>query len=300
MSPFEVVQAIQSAGVGVVGLDLRRTVVVLRFVDLAKRRWYVSGAFPIESTNSADPRRGKWNATQWFPPRSYVSVLMMNVRGRRHHQYRHISNRGYPPPPPQGRQAKRSGCSSTCGGGSADGRGGGGVSGGGRGGWRGECGGGGESGGWWWGENVEEGRWGWGGCEGGGESRGRGGGCGGMWRRVEEEQPDLLAWWPCGGGYPWLLICLYWWWHRTFIVNTDTCDRGGSHWAAFHFPLVGSAEFIDSPGNAPETYHHRFANVNEPQYYYCSSQFQPDDIDTCRLYCLYYFKRRHRGTRTKF
>jgi hypothetical protein len=35
MSPFEVVQAIQSAGVGVVGLDskLRRTVVVLRFVD---------------------------------------------------------------------------------------------------------------------------------------------------------------------------------------------------------------------------------------------------------------------------
>ena len=31
MSPFEVVQAIQSAGVG--GLDLRRTVVVLRSVD---------------------------------------------------------------------------------------------------------------------------------------------------------------------------------------------------------------------------------------------------------------------------
>jgi hypothetical protein len=24
----------------------------------------------------------------------------MNMRGRRHHQYRHISNRGYPPPPP--------------------------------------------------------------------------------------------------------------------------------------------------------------------------------------------------------
>ena len=33
MSPFELVQAIQSAGVGVVGLDLRRTVVVLRSVD---------------------------------------------------------------------------------------------------------------------------------------------------------------------------------------------------------------------------------------------------------------------------
>ena len=33
MSPFEVVQAIQFAGVGVVGLDLRQTVVVLRSVD---------------------------------------------------------------------------------------------------------------------------------------------------------------------------------------------------------------------------------------------------------------------------
>jgi hypothetical protein len=33
MSPFEVVQAIQSASVGVVGLDSRRTVVVFRSVD---------------------------------------------------------------------------------------------------------------------------------------------------------------------------------------------------------------------------------------------------------------------------
>ena len=33
---------------------------------------------------------------------------------------------------------------------------------------------------------------------------------------------------------------------RTFIVNTDTCDGGGSHWVAFHFPLVGPAEFFDS------------------------------------------------------
>ena len=48
----------------------------------------------------------------------------------------------------------------------------------------------------------------------------------------------------------------------------------------------------------PETYHRRFVNVlivNGPQYYYCSSQIQPDDTDTCGLYCLYYFKRRHRG-----
>ena len=85
---------------------------------------------------------------------------------------------------------------------------------------------------------------------------------------------------------------------RTFIVNTDTCDRGRSHWVAFPFPLVGLAEFFDSLGSAPETYYHRFSNVlivNGPQYYYCSSRIQPDDIDTCGLYCLYYFKRRHRG-----
>jgi hypothetical protein len=36
MSPFEVAQAIQSACVGVVGLGFRRTVVVLRFVDVGE------------------------------------------------------------------------------------------------------------------------------------------------------------------------------------------------------------------------------------------------------------------------
>jgi hypothetical protein len=33
--------------------------------------------------------------------------------------------------------------------------------------------------------------------------------------------------------------------------------------------------------------------VNGPQYYYCSSPIQHDD--TWGLYCLYYFKQRHRG-----
>ena len=86
---------------------------------------------------------------------------------------------------------------------------------------------------------------------------------------------------------------------HTFIVNTDTSDRGGSHWVAFHFPLVGPAEFFDSLGSAPEAYHLCFANfliVNYgPQYYYCSFQIQPDDTDTCGRYCLYYFNWRHRG-----
>jgi hypothetical protein len=49
----------------------------------------------------------------------------------------------------------------------------------------------------------------------------------------------------------------------------------------FHFSLVGLAEFFDSLGNASEAYHRRFANVlivNGPQYNYCSSRIQPDDI----------------------
>ena len=85
---------------------------------------------------------------------------------------------------------------------------------------------------------------------------------------------------------------------HTFIVNTDTCDRGGSHWVAFHFPLVGPVEIFDSLGNAPETYHRRFPNVlivNGPPYYYCSSRIEPNDTYTCGLYCLYSLKRRHRG-----
>jgi hypothetical protein len=49
------------------------------------------------------------------------------------------------------------------------------------------------------------------------------------------------------------------------IINTDTCDRGVSHLMAFHFPLVGSVEFVDSLGSVPEKYHHRFTNVNVPQ-----------------------------------
>ena len=62
MSPFKVVQAIQSAGVGVVGLDLRRTVVVFRSIDdqdVGETAMIRFGAFPSESKHSADPTRGK-------------------------------------------------------------------------------------------------------------------------------------------------------------------------------------------------------------------------------------------------
>ena len=45
----------------------------------------------------------------------------------------------------------------------------------------------------------------------------------------------------------------------------------------------GTRRIFDSLGNAPETYHRRFAHVlivNGPQYYYRSSQIQSDDTDT--------------------
>ena len=58
--PFELVQAIQSTGVGVVGLDLRRTVVVLRSVDdqdVGETTIDTFPVFPSESKNSVGPTR---------------------------------------------------------------------------------------------------------------------------------------------------------------------------------------------------------------------------------------------------
>jgi hypothetical protein len=83
-----------------------------------------------------------------------------------------------------------------------------------------------------------------------------------------------------------------------FIVNTSRATVPEVTGWRFTFPSWDPANFFDSLGNVPETYHRRFPNVlivNGPQYYYWSSRIQPNDTDTCGLYCLYYFKRRHRG-----
>ena len=37
---------------------------------------------------------------------------------------------------------------------------------------------------------------------------------------------------------------------QSFVVNSDSCDREGTHWVAFHF-VKGHAEFFDSFGRAP-------------------------------------------------
>mgnify|MGYP003869545539 CR=1 FL=1 len=87
---------------------------------------------------------------------------------------------------------------------------------------------------------------------------------------------------------------------RRFVVNTDNCDQKGSHWVAFHFPASGPSEFFDSLGRLPEKYQRYFRNVlivNGPKYCVVCNQIQPDDSDTCGLYCIYYVKLRCRDSR---
>jgi hypothetical protein len=87
---------------------------------------------------------------------------------------------------------------------------------------------------------------------------------------------------------------------QSFVVNTDSCDHKGTHWVAFHFPKEGPAEFFDSFGRAPETYYRRFRNVliaNGPQYKFNTVRVQPEDVDTCVLYCIHFVKYRY-GTFT--
>ena len=73
---------------------------------------------------------------------------------------------------------------------------------------------------------------------------------------------------------------------RTFIVNTDTCDRGGSHWVAFQFPLVGPAEFFDLAGK-------RTGNLSPPFR-------QCPDVQRTAILLLFVSNptRRHRHLRT--
>ena len=85
---------------------------------------------------------------------------------------------------------------------------------------------------------------------------------------------------------------------QSFVVNTDSCDREGAHWVAFHFPIEGPAEFFDSFGRAPETYHPWIRSMliaNGPQYKFNTVRVQPEDGDTCGLYCVHFIKYRYRN-----
>ena len=70
---------------------------------------------------------------------------------------------------------------------------------------------------------------------------------------------------------------------RTIIVNTDTCDRCGSHWVAFHFPLVRSAEFVDAHWKRTE-------NVSPPFRQHPRTAILLLFVSSSSLYMQYFFK----------
>ena len=86
MSPFEVVHAIQSAGVGVVGLDLRRTVVVLRFVDVGETaviRHPVTSA-TVARVRIDDERAGSPSSPiQTYKRQSWISTAAHRIDRKR-------------------------------------------------------------------------------------------------------------------------------------------------------------------------------------------------------------------------
>jgi hypothetical protein len=79
MSPFEVVQLMQSAGVGVVGLDLSRTVVVLRSVGetaVIRFRCLSKRIEKIGGSNEGRMKRNPMTST------TIARVLIDDERGR--------------------------------------------------------------------------------------------------------------------------------------------------------------------------------------------------------------------------
>ena len=85
---------------------------------------------------------------------------------------------------------------------------------------------------------------------------------------------------------------------QSFVVNTDSCDREGTHWVVFHFPKEGPAELFDSFEQAPETSHPCFRSVliaNGTQYKFNTVRVHPEDGDTCGLYCVHFVKYRYRN-----
>jgi hypothetical protein len=112
MSPFEVVQAIQSAGVGVVGLDLRRTVVVLRSVEHQDIGETVVIRFRCVSQPNRNIRRVPRGETE-TPPSDFLrgrtypywrwmygACLPRGPVTRRTYKQSWISTAAAPPPPP--------------------------------------------------------------------------------------------------------------------------------------------------------------------------------------------------------
>lgn len=71
------------------------------------------------------------------------------------------------------------------------------------------------------------------------------------------------------------------------IGNTDPSWKRGRHWAAFHFPKKGPAEYFDSFGGHPTNkYFIRFLKRNSVSYNVNTKRLQGDFSSTCGFYCF--------------
>lgn len=85
---------------------------------------------------------------------------------------------------------------------------------------------------------------------------------------------------------------------RIYIANTDLSTGFGLHWVAFFFPKDGVAEFFDSVGKSPETYHASFRNFltnNGSSYKFLKVRLQDFQTNTCGHYCIFYVKCKCQG-----
>ena len=81
-----------------------------------------------------------------------------------------------------------------------------------------------------------------------------------------------------------------------FIANTDISGKPGSHWVAFYFPSERKAEFFDSYGQSPETYHKFFRDyLKHYDWDFNARKLQSIWTDVCGQYCIFYLSQRVRG-----
>ena len=82
----------------------------------------------------------------------------------------------------------------------------------------------------------------------------------------------------------------------SIICNTDTSDKGGTHWIAIFIPKIGKIEYFDSFGLKPlnqEIY--KFFDFNGVNYVYNNKQIQSNESNTCGKFCVLFILFRSRN-----
>ena len=83
---------------------------------------------------------------------------------------------------------------------------------------------------------------------------------------------------------------------QSFIVNTDTYSRPGTHWCAVYIDQNGNGEFFDSFGNQPDHYGYFFIRFLRK---HCGESItvntkaiQSDFSRLCGMFCVFYLHQR--------